>query len=147
MFSFKVQRDIAGDDRMYEKIYYLSKIPSNWMKAYEYCKHNGMQLASLDTKTEADYFVLMLISNLHFFEGAGAFIGGMSRLNGSEDYWYWVKNGEHVKFSLKWLPGEPSGFLEKEYCLDVRKKRSVFGFNDIRCYDRIYQFICEQYVV
>lgn len=107
-----------------------------------------MDVVSLESKNESEYFLNLCKRNARYIDDDFAHIGGMSLGQPTDDryeQWYWVSSGARVDYPLSFGPNNPDNIGDDEYCLSVQKlPGNIFFFNDINC-NGLYEvkFICQ----
>ncbi|KAJ8979613.1 hypothetical protein NQ317_010516 [Molorchus minor] len=113
---------------------------ANFYRAMQFCRQQGMQLVSIQSKAENDRLG-------RFAEEIGAPHGHywLSGTNlAEENQWIWLSTGNNFVYS-NWHPGEPSGTGSSntsENCVEARHWGKGFTWNDLRCNAEL-NFICE----
>lgn len=125
--------------------YYLPRnFAAKWQNARSICQNYGMEILTLETKSEANYVLEICKSHGQLF-ATSTHIGGIAAGAKSQDKWFWVTTGEKINYNIKWLDGEPNNLHNGEgMCLSIMKKPDGFYFNDVRCNFEEQRFICEQ---
>ena len=105
-----------------------------------------MDVLSLDSESEANYFLNLLNKKASWFDQY-THVGGMTLKGGSRSEWYWVNSGARINYPIKWGKGEPDND-SGEYCLSIVKSGNNFYFNDIMCEKGSnLKFICQREVL
>jgi hypothetical protein len=146
LFFVAVFEDQCGSQFM--KTYWitsLSKLKVVWSKGNDLCKTYGMEVVSLDTYDEQEYFFGMCVKFASAFTGNSMF-GAMARVPASKKDWYWVNSGTPVNYTLNFATGEPNNGGNGEMCLALKEYSGSFGFNDVSCSDSLtYNIICQEH--
>ncbi|KAJ8977875.1 hypothetical protein NQ317_016145, partial [Molorchus minor] len=124
------------------KTYYFGTVfRANFYRAMQFCRQQGMQLVSIQSKAENDRLG-------RFAEEIGEAPHGHYWLSGTnlaeENQWIWLSTGNNFVYS-NWHPGEPSGTGSSntsENCVEARHWGKGFTWNDLRCNAEL-NFICE----
>jgi hypothetical protein len=102
----------------------------SWDSAYRYCVNRGMNLASFDSRDEADHFedvsTTAVWVGIRDYDEAHRFIK--------------VSDGKNVESLLRWGPNEPSRTLQR--CVVKIVEANFEGFHDAEC-NRKFSFSCE----
>lgn len=130
----------------YHKIYFLSThMKASWINAQSFCHSLNMELASFETKDEADWFSDIFRASRQDVEPGFCYIGGIRIFNDAElskENWYWVNSGRKINYGLTWAPQEPSG---TQWCLCLSKNTAkTVEYFDIHCHNRDENFICQK---
>lgn len=141
-FQFTGGRDASGAG--YEKTFwYPSHYRGTWIEAKTMCKHFKMELISLDSEAEANYFLNLFSQTPGLFD-KWTHIGAVTSLSKSKSEWYWAENAKKANFTLKFLSGQPDNYGGEEQCLAITLSNGVYGFNDLKCYQaNINRFLCQ----
>lgn len=100
-----------------------------------------MEILTLDTKSEADFFLEVCEKNSALFDEF-THVGAMSMVGKTD--WHWVSNGKRIDYQLKWLAGQPDNYYASEFCLGIIKRGS-FSFCDLYCYGGYEtKFVCQR---
>ena len=121
---------------------------NTWGEARAICKSYDYELTTFETLIEAKTFFSMVDHANVFkkFDGTFFLIDGTTLTPKSATDWYWTKSRKKIQFSIPWLPQQPDFGYNLEYCFSFGRRNGSenFGFNDIRCYDAIYHFVCQK---
>jgi hypothetical protein len=102
-----------------------------------------MEFVSLETKSEADYFLSVCDKNIAQFTDEYTHIGGMTMVG--KTGWHWVNSGKRIDYQLKWLSGQPDFYAANEFCLSIHKRAGDFSFNDLNCFGAFEsRFVCQK---
>ncbi|KAJ8940564.1 hypothetical protein NQ318_012963 [Aromia moschata] len=123
------------------KTYYFGTVfRSNFYRAIQYCRQQGMQLVSIPTQAINDrlgkYIGEIGVGNGHFWT-SGTNLADVNQ-------WIWLSTGENFVYT-NWHPGEPSyknSDNVTENCVEARHFGKGFTWNDLNCFWEAY-FICE----
>jgi hypothetical protein len=102
-----------------------------------------MEIVSLDTKAEADFFLGVCDKNIAQFTDEYTHIGAMTMVG--KTGWHWVNSGKRIDYQMKWLAGQPDFYAANEFCMGLVKRGTDFSFVDLNCFG-IYEtkFICQR---
>jgi len=120
---------------------------ADWYGAKALCKSFGLELATFETRTEADTFIQIAKENQFIKTNAHPYviIDGMTLTPRSTTDWYWTRTGERIYFTLPWRVGEPNFADGVEYCMSlILQEQFNIGFNDFRCQNIGDPFICQR---
>jgi len=139
----------AENGSEYQKSYYFPRFfRTSWGEAKGLCSSFGLELATVETRTEAETF-LNIVENHQNIKALGKVwirIDGITLSGKSTTEWFWTKSGNKIPFSLPWSPGQPDCYQSNEYCLSIGKGNAnhKFGFNDVPCWNDSSSFICQK---
>jgi len=133
----------------YQKSYYFPiHFRTSWGNAKGICSSFGLELATMETRAEADSFleIVEYHQTIKSFGIVWILIDGITSVPRSTTEWYWTKTGNKISFTLPWGPGQPDFDRNRELCLSVGKGNlnHKFGFNDLPCWDTVTPFICQK---
>lgn len=121
---------------------------NTWGEARAICKSFDLELATFETLSEAAKFLSMADNHSIFKSFAGVYflIDGTTLSPASSTDWYWSKSGKKIQFPISWLSGQPDNGNISEYCFSFGRRNATekFGFNDLRCFEVIYHFVCQK---
>lgn len=118
---------------------------ANWMMAQSFCKSYGMDLLTLESRHEADYFMRSIEMNMNGFEEL-THIGGVSYVNEGKENWFWITshNDKRINYDLKLKPSEADQKAEKN-CLQLVKHRRTFSYGRTNCFGNdLQKFVCQK---
>ncbi|XP_065353186.1 uncharacterized protein LOC135948051 [Cloeon dipterum] len=121
--------------------YYISKSfeKTNWYMANLFCKNNGMELASVETKEESDFLISAFGSTSDKFWLSGNDLG-------SENYFYWIGVGKLIDPFWYFEQGQPDNGNNNENCVQYFVHPNINGatykWNDANCGED-ERFVCE----
>ena len=121
---------------------------ASWGESKSICKAFGLELVTLETLKEANYF-LEIAENSETKKLAipfWIFIDGMTLTPKSTTDWYWTESGEKISFSIRWASDQPDNWRGNEKCFSIGKRypNDKFGFNDHACSNVNLPFICQR---
>lgn len=129
------------DGKSNTKNYFVSTtFRANWMNAQSFCKSNGMELASLESQEEAEYFLASCEKNHEFFEEFSQ-IGGVLIL----ENWYWISSRQRLNFKLDFQRNKNS--RNDGECLQlVKRSERKFSFGRTECFSNCdaHKFVCQK---
>lgn len=111
----------------------------DWPNALSFCKVFNMNLVTLDTKAEHDYFLNKLDSGV--ISDVQVLIGGSDI--GDEGNFYWAPTGKRFDYPVRWVEDEPKNYGNNEHCIGLWKYSGKYEFNDVPCTGYSTNFICE----
>ncbi|CAG9839351.1 unnamed protein product [Diabrotica balteata] len=124
------------------KTYYKGIVfKTNYFKATQFCRQQGMQLLSINNNLENDRIRTFLkdtgvLTGIYWTSG--------TKLVG-DNQWVWLSTGQPLEYT-NWADGEPSGLsLDRkrdENCLVFDYFKGLKSWNDMNCHENQY-FICE----
>lgn len=121
---------------------------NTWGEARAICKSFDFELTTLETLSEAKAFLSMADNNSYFKSFAGVYfiIDGTTLTPKSTTDWYWTQSGKKIQFPIPWGTGQPDFSNNLEFCFSFGRRSASenFGFNDLRCFETIYQFVCQR---
>ncbi|XP_057654302.1 C-type lectin 37Db-like [Diorhabda carinulata] len=125
------------------KSYYVDTVfKTNFFKAMQFCRQQGMQLLSISSREEDNRIGNFLrqngLAHRRYWTSGTNF--------GDRNQWIWLSTGQDFTFT-NWPPGEPSfkNTDHEENCVEYLswgKPHNGFAWNDIDCMKEFY-FICE----
>uniref|UniRef100_A0A1B6ERC2 C-type lectin domain-containing protein n=1 Tax=Cuerna arida TaxID=1464854 RepID=A0A1B6ERC2_9HEMI len=116
--------------------------PLNWYAAYQYCRRQGRQLATITSQVENDG----LITELNKARGSLGidhcyWIGLTSLAN--FNYWYWMTSGEPLLDFKAWDNNQPAVHNDYRRCVHTNYKSDTSWFwRTTSCTEMCY-FVCE----
>lgn len=113
---------------------------ADWYQGKIICKSFGLELVSLETLTEAEYFYNLCHNN--DVTVGWIFIDGMTLTPKSSTDWYWTNSGKKISYPIPWFPGQPDNYNEDEQCLTI--SHTNFLFNDQVCQNYPSLFVCQR---
>lgn len=130
------------------KTYFLSThMKASFINAQSFCTSLGMELLTLETKAEADWFAKLLINSYqNNIDSGWLYIGGMRMFPDaalSKENWYWLSSGKKIDYDLIWYQTEPNNWTGTQWCLCLRKENQTVFYADIECYGRDESFLCQ----
>ncbi|XP_062549959.1 perlucin-like [Armigeres subalbatus] len=125
--------------------YVIPNIRVNWHKAHEFCKYNGMELASVTDWATHKKLTEFVAQELNCSTWCAVWIGANDL--GDEGSFTWVGTGRRVVFD-NWKPNQPSNSNgdQEEHCVEILyHPRGGFNWqwNDGVCKHEKY-FVCEK---
>ncbi|XP_046659653.1 galactose-specific lectin nattectin-like isoform X2 [Homalodisca vitripennis] len=139
VFVFGLIDDITGKKK-YEAVI---TIPLNWVAAYQYCRREGGQLATITSKEKNDGFII----ELNRIRGSLGnpehcyWIGLTSLAN--FNYWYWMSTGKALVDFNAWDSGEPKSHTGSLRCASAGYKSETSWFWHSANCENICYFVCE----
>ncbi|CAB3379453.1 Hypothetical predicted protein [Cloeon dipterum] len=121
--------------------YYISKSfeRTNWYMANLFCKNNGMELASVETKEESDFLISMFGGSTDKFWLSGTDLG-------YENYFYWIGVGILIDPFWYFEVGQPDNANNNENCVQYFVHPDIsdatYKWNDANC-EEAERFVCE----
>ncbi|KAL7036620.1 hypothetical protein ACKWTF_008877 [Chironomus riparius] len=142
-------RGLTDNGSEYQKSYYFPiHFRTNWGIAKSLCSSFGLELATMETRAEADSFldIVEFHQTIRSLGLVWILIDGITSVPRSTTEWFWTKSGNKISFMLPWNPGQPDFYNNRELCLTVGKGNPShrFGFNDWPCWDTATPFICQK---
>lgn len=102
-----------------------------------------MNLITLDSAPEADYFLTLFSQNAALFD-LYTHIGAVATVARTLTDWYWLESNQKVNFPLKFQFLQPDDAGGVERCLSLGITSGVYYFNDLKCYELFtYKFVCQ----
>lgn len=131
----------------YKKSYFISRyFKSFWAESKAICNAFNMELATFETRDEAQNFVNILEQN-EYFKANGRFVlvDGVTDLQGSPTEWYYSNSGEKIPYSIPWASSQPDNYYNNEPVLSVGRiaMDDKVGFNDIPA-NYAVKFACQK---
>ncbi|XP_044748513.1 C-type lectin 37Db-like [Coccinella septempunctata] len=118
--------------------YFVKYFKTNFFKAMQFCKENGMDLLSLETGEE--YMAIVSYLKKHYPKAEHIWTSGTDA--GEEGSFVWLSTGRSVNFT-SWGAGLPDNSAKIEHCLEIaRTGVENYYWNDRACNSE-YNFICE----
>jgi hypothetical protein len=112
------------------------------MNAQSFCRSYGMDLATLESDHEQNYF-LNICGNNYRDLGDATHIGGVFKNN----EWFWITSHKKVDYKLKFMhPHVPN---DNKDCLQMVKHRGTkeFFFGRTNCFNGdVQKFVCQKLV-
>ncbi|CAG9809609.1 unnamed protein product [Chironomus riparius] len=134
--------------RYKKKYYFFEHFKSTWINAKIICKAFNLELATFETKDEADNFLKKTAAIKHFQDNNEAYVlvDGMTFMSELPMHFYWTNSGLKIPYNLTWAEGEPTNGYKDENCLSIGRanKNETLGFNDINCNENVAEFLCQQ---
>ncbi|CAG9805260.1 unnamed protein product [Chironomus riparius] len=133
----------------YQKTFLLQRYSSApWAESKAICKAFDLDLVSFETLVESRAFLNMLDTNsaLRTLASISVWSDGITLSSiGSTTDWYWSKTGKKISFSIDWLPNQPNGNNDQQYCMCIARHdfSSTLKFNDCFCYGA-YRIACQR---
>lgn len=110
------------------------------MNAQSFCRSNGMDLATIESDHEKNYFLKLCEINFRNF-GESTHIGGVV----IDKDWFWITTHRRVNFELNFKhPPKNDG----KNCLTLAKNGiKLFQFGRTNCFNgEIEKFVCQKMV-
>jgi len=104
-----------------------------------------MEFVSLETLDEANNFLRLLKESNAVYDDWIA-LGAITTTPRSVDRYTWVTSGEKVTYHLRFGPGQPDFYQDKELCLSAGSQLwggGDFYYNDYDCYVNSKTFVCQ----
>lgn len=121
---------------------------NTWGEARAICKSFGFELTTFETLLEARTFFSMADNHSYFriFDRVFFIIDGTTLTGKSTTDWYWTQTGKKIQFPIPWGRTQPDFGGNFEYCGSFGRLTGAdkFGFNDLKCFENLYQFVCQR---
>jgi len=129
-----------------EKLYYISiNFRANWMNSKSFCSSFGMNLVSLESDHESQYFMKACENNSNSFEEI-TFIGATSEFIDGHEKWFLTTTGKEVNYKLEL--SEPSNNDNNSQCLALYNSEGKFSYSKVNCNGNVSQkFICQKVIL
>lgn len=121
---------------------------TEWVNALAVCKSFGMDMISLETKTESEKMLEICSKNANLFD-VHTYAGGLTANSLTLDEWYWINSGKRLNYMLRFAPGEPNNHKGSEFCLSIVRWEgtTTFYYNDIDCSNDARPFLCQKMIM
>lgn len=130
-----------------DKTYYIPKsVRLDWIGAKESCESFEMELATLETLSEANAVIDMCETTSYNIIGRYPMIDGVSLVKQSGTDWYFLNTGEKVAYTIPWQVNQPDYAGGNEMCMSLLGEANdrIFRFNDVPCKGLPGTFICQK---
>lgn len=142
-YSIPHNLDIDDDENnSNKKMYFVSTtFRATWMNAQSFCRSYGMDLATLESEHEANYFFKQCENNYRIL-GDSTHIGGVLMT----DDWFWITSHKKVNFKLKFKDHQDSSNVKN--CLQiVKENKHYFAFGRTNCFSgEVQKFVCQKFM-
>lgn len=121
-----------------------SYVQQSWLSAAATCHRMGMGFLEFISPHEM-YEFLNLAEKLKF--DRAVHVGGFASKGSNKHPWYWLDSGNEINLDLPFHMNEPNNHGGVEFCLELTPfgvEAGVHLFNDIRCHNKINQFVCTE---
>ena len=113
--------------------YCLVKVKQSWIDSERYCKAQGMQLVSIETKEEQDQLNELLAGEARTWWTSGADLD-------AEGSWIWSASGLPFNYTF-WGNRQPDGGSVQNV-MQIKRMKDGFRWNDYPSYKNEYS-VCE----
>ncbi|CAG9855655.1 unnamed protein product [Phyllotreta striolata] len=122
------------------KTYYVDSIfQTNFYRAMQFCRQQGMQLLSINSEAENERIGKFVKDKGYLHNRFWTSATNLATAN----KWVWLSTGYDITF-FKWYPGEPNKHNNTENCIEVGWFGTAgFTWNDLECSRTDKFFICE----
>ncbi|XP_036038357.1 C-type lectin domain family 4 member A-like [Onychomys torridus] len=105
--------------------YFITIDTAPYKKSEEKCSSMGAHLMVIHSQEEQDFITKILKPKAAYYIGL---------LDPGRRQWRWVDQTPYNESATFWHPGEPNS--DREQCVIVNHRKSVWGWNDARCNDK-----------
>jgi len=138
---------ILGECRFGKEYFTSNYLTMTWEDAQQFCRNKSMQLLTLSTQNESEYFTKLAAENYDLFVFDSAdyyFIGGRQKVPGNVSTFYWTETDKPIDYKLNWAPGEPNNHGRNQQCLALKAEVFRFVFDDNTCDVGKRKLLCER---
>lgn len=115
------------------------------MNSKSFCSSFGMNLVSLESDHESQYFMKACENNSNSFEEI-TFIGATSEFIDGHEKWFLTTTGKEVNYKLEL--SEPSNNSDNSHCLALYNSQGKFSYSKVNCNGNVNQkFICQKVIL
>lgn len=114
------------------------------MNAKSFFSSYGMNLASIESDHESNYFIKACENNSDSFDSELAHLGGSLEIIDGNEKWFLTSTGKEISYNLNELDESDDN------CLAIVKKDKKFVYTRVKCYDdnkAIHNFICQKMII